>query len=257
MTQFSERQLRSRWQHLRGDPDVVLLDGFHAVKHAMRFDAQVLLTVAMDKRATLALASSLAGDIADTLAGTLVEIPRAVYQQVVSPQHPTGVAALARKPAADVVDAVLRVELRRSPAIVLDNPRNLGNLGAVIRLAAGLGASGVVTTGSTDPWHPHAVRGSAGLHFAVPVRRVGDEDFPSGPLLALDPDGVDIRSVGIPDDALLAFGSERHGISADLKRRAEALIAIPMRPKVSSYNLATSVAMALFHWLSRPDGPPP
>lgn len=52
----------------------------------------------------------------------------------------------------------------------------------------------------------------------------------------------------LPDDALLAFGSERHGLSAELRARADTLLALPMRPQVSSYNLATSVAMALFHW---------
>ncbi len=56
----------------------------------------------------------------------------------------------------------------------------------------------------------------------------------------------------MPDGALLAFGSERSGLSPALKERATGLVALPMREGVSSYNLATSVAMALFHWLSRP-----
>jgi tRNA G18 (ribose-2'-O)-methylase SpoU len=72
--------------------------------------------------------------------------------------------------------------------------------------------------------------------------------LPPGPLYVLDPEGQDIRSVAIPDDALMAFGSERHGISPELRSRATTLVALPMRPQVSSYNLATSVAMALFHW---------
>ena len=50
------------------------------------------------------------------------------------------------------------------------------------------------------------------------------------------------------DDAVLAFGSERHGLSAGVRARADLVVSLPMRPKVSSYNLTTSVAMGLYHW---------
>ncbi len=45
---------------------------------------------------------------------------------------------------------------------------------------------------------------------------------------------------------MLAFGTERHGISGELLERADARVAIPMREGVSSLNLATSVAVVLF-----------
>lgn len=132
--------------------------------------------------------------------------------------------------------------------VVLDQPRNLGNAGAVIRLAAGFGATGVVTTGTLDPWHPTVVRAGAGLHFATAVERLTVDELPAGPVFALDPEGDDIRALKLPDDALLAFGSERSGLSGELRARTDHLVSLPMRPQVSSYNLATSVAMTLFHW---------
>jgi TrmH family RNA methyltransferase len=98
----------------------------------------------------------------------------------------------------------------------------------------------VLTT--ADPWHPVAIRGAAGLQFALPVAQV--EDVPGGrPLIAIDPDGEERAA---PRDAILAFGSERHGLSEDLRRRAAASIRIPMRPGVSSLNLATAVAAVLY-----------
>ena len=47
---------------------------------------------------------------------------------------------------------------------------------------------------------------------------------------------------------MLAFGTERHGLTSELLARADARIAIPMEPGVSSLNLATSVAVTLFTW---------
>ena len=164
--------------------------------------------------------------------------------------HPTGVIALAERPSVEANREVLGRRPRRAPVVVLENPRNLGNVGAVIRLAAGFGATGVVTTGDLDPWHPTVLRGSAGLHFATAVERVALSELPAGPLYVLDPEGADIRDLPFPDDALLAFGTERHGVSAELRARADQLVAVPMQPGVSSFNLATSVAMGLFHWMS-------
>ncbi|MCQ4209230.1 TrmH family RNA methyltransferase [Streptomyces longispororuber] len=226
----------------------VLLDGFHALKHAVRFDADVPVALAADRAATLALADDLAPDVVPELAGLLVEVPGDVLRGLVPRLHPTGVAALAGRPARADHLAALGGTGRTTPVVVLDNPRNLGNAGAVIRLAAGYGATGVVTTGSLDPWHPTVVRGGAGLHFATAVERLAVDELPSGPLYALDPEGADIRGLRLPDDALLAFGSERSGLSPELRERADQLVSLPMRPQVSSYNLATSVGMTLFHW---------
>ncbi|MGW2489533.1 TrmH family RNA methyltransferase [Streptomyces sp. NPDC001606] len=243
-----------RWREHAGD--AVLLDGFHALKHALRFGAEVPVAVAIDRGAALALAAELAEDVRDTLDALLTEVSAQTYASLVPRPHPTGVAALAVRPSREAGLRTLARTPRTAPVVVLDNPRNLGNAGAVIRLAAGFGATGVVTTGTLDPWHPTVVRGGAGLHFATVVERLGVEELPAGPLFALDPEGRDIRGTALPDDAVLAFGSERSGLSAELRARADHLLRLPMRPQVSSYNLATSVAMTLYHW-SLTGGAPP
>ncbi|MER5525061.1 TrmH family RNA methyltransferase [Streptomyces sp. NPDC002677] len=234
------------WARLAGS--AVLLDGFHALKHALRFGAEVPVAVTTDRAAALALADELAPDVREALAALLTEVPSPTYASLVSRPHPTAVAALAVRPPREANLRELARVPRTAPVVVLDEPRNLGNAGAVIRLAAGFGATGVITTGTLDPWHPTVVRGGAGLHFATAVERLTVAELPSGPLYALDPEGEDIRAVRLPDDAILAFGSERTGLSGELRARADHLLRLPMRPQVSSYNLATSVAMTLFHW---------
>ncbi|MEU5685353.1 rRNA methyltransferase [Streptomyces venezuelae] len=234
----------------------VLLDGFHAIKHALRFGARVPVALTSDRSAVLALADELAPDVKDTLGELLTEVPDDRLRALVPRLHPTAVAALAVRPSRAANLEALRRTSRSAPVVVLDDPRNLGNAGAVIRLAAGFGATGVVTTGTLDPWHPTVVRGGAGLHFATAVERMDVTELPPGPVFALDAEGEDIRGLKLPDDAVLAFGSERSGLSAALRERADHLVSLPMRPQVSSYNLATSVGMALFHWSAgRPPGP--
>jgi TrmH family RNA methyltransferase len=116
----------------------------------------------------------------------------------------------------------------------------------------------VLSTGSHDPWHPDALRGAAGLHYALPVIRLSSPaalEGTSRPLLALDPDGEDLDPTALPPEAILAFGTERDGLSDELLRRADGRLRIPMRKGVSSLNLATSVAAVLFAW--RLAGPAP
>ncbi|MDT0379019.1 TrmH family RNA methyltransferase [Streptomyces sp. DSM 42041] len=236
-----------RWRALDAEPGTVLLDGLHALKHALRFGAEVPLAVAEDREAALALARDLAPDLVPALRGCLEPVTPDVLRALVPRPHPTGVAALAlRTRAASPAEA--------APAVVLDDPRHLGNVGAVVRLAAGCGASAVYTTGTVDPWHPTVVRAAAGLHFATRVEHRDAAQLPPGPLYALDPEGEDLRGLTLPDDALLAFGSERHGLSHALRAHADHLVALPMRPQVSSYNLATSVAMTLYHWMAQRPG---
>jgi RNA methyltransferase, TrmH family len=240
--------IEAEWSRLRTG-GAVLLEGFHAVKHALRFGASVPLIVTSGRAAVLALADALAPDLVPVLDAQLVEVDRATFERLSSPGagHHTGVIALARRAAWQL--GPLASAERTAPLVFLDDPRHLGNYGAVIRVAAGLGAAGVVSTGSVDPWHGVVVRGAAGLQFAVPVLRVPDIDVLDGPLVALDAGGRDARGFVVPANAILAFGSERRGLSPGVRRRAAVLLALPMRTGVASYNLASAVAMVLYQWL--------
>ncbi len=223
-----------------------MLEGFHALKHALRFGAEVEVAVGTDPEELEKLAGELAPDLAgrfgaivgtvdpDTLAGLVPQAPR------------TGVVAVARRKRADL-GAVLG-DRRRAPVVLLEQPRNMGNLGACVRVAAAADAAALLTIGENDPWHPDAVRGAAGLHYALPavaaLERAPRED--GRPLLALDPEGEEIEPAAIPARAVLAFGTERHGLSDELLATADGRIALPMREGVSSLNLATSVAAVLY-----------
>jgi TrmH family RNA methyltransferase len=209
----------------------VPLEGFHAVKHALRFAPDLVVEVRVRSlEAARVLADSLAPDVTAAL------LARAVVAQVA---HHTGVEASATRPDED--RSVLGA--RSAPLVVLDAPRSPGNAGAVIRVAAAAGASGVAVTGTLDLWHPSVLRGSAGLHYALPVLRVLPEQV-GGPVVVLDAGGD--TSAPLPRDAALVVGSERGGVSEAFRQRAAAVLALPMRSGVSSLNLATATAAALY-----------
>jgi RNA methyltransferase, TrmH family len=226
----------------RQDPHRVRLEGVHALKHAVRFGADVEVVVSPDPAALLALLRRLAPDVTLPVPVRAVE-PGTWGALTGGRELPSPAMAAARRPsvtAADVLAAPGRV-------VVLEDPRHLGNLGAVVRVAAAAGAGGVLVLGDADPWHATAVRGAAGLQFALLVARA--DALPAAvarPLVALTGDGEPLAPGALPADALLLVGTERDGLSAGLRARATQALAIPMRPGVASLNLATAVAVALY-----------
>ncbi len=237
-------ELVRRYRAARRDRSLAVLEGFHALKHALRFGAEVTEAVASDPEALEGLATDLAPDLAGSLRERLTPVDDDVIAQLV-PQAPrTGVVAIARRPQADL-GAVL-ADPRPAPLVLLEDPRTMGNMGACVRVAAAADAAGVLATGENDPWHPDALRGAAGLHYALPVVAIDRLPDSDRPLMALDPEGDDLRPGSVPARAILAFGTERHGLSEVFLERADARLRIPMREGVSSLNLATSVAAVLF-----------
>jgi TrmH family RNA methyltransferase len=223
-----------RFQEARRSPELAVLEGFHALKHALRFGAEILEVVAGDPDHLEQLASALAPDLQGRFEAiaTKEDLPT------------TEVLTVARRPRFDLGSALKRP----GPVVYLEAPRHLGNLGAAIRVAAAADAAAVLTSGHNDPWHPDAIRGAAGLHFALPVGHVSEPPPSDRPLVAIDPDGEERT---IPPHTILAFGSERHGLTPELLARADARVRIPMRRGVSSLNLATSVAATLYGLTAR------
>jgi TrmH family RNA methyltransferase len=239
-------ELQRRFRTARRDPELTVLEGFHALKHALRFGAEVDVAAGTDPGELETLAADLAPDLTGRFEGLVETVEPDVLAGLV-PQAPrTGVVAISRRRRADVGAAL--ADPREAPVVLLEQPRNMGNLGACVRVAAAADAAGLLTIGENDPWHPDAVRGAAGLHYALPVV-AAVEGAPRGegrPLLALDPDGAEIDPTAIPPRAVLAFGTERHGLSEELLAVADGRIALPMRDGVSSLNLATAVAAVLY-----------
>lgn len=246
---MQDGSLIPRFGRARRDPTLAVLEGLHPLKHALRFGADVLEVVTRDAGELARLSAELAPDVSARIGALAREIEPQVFDRLAPLAPSTGVIALAARPHVD--PGAMLADRRAAPVIVLEDPRDLGNLGACVRVAAAADAAGVLATGTHDPWHPDALRGAAGLHFAVPVASLAHVRQLRGtdrPLIAIDPDGEPLQPARLPARAVLAFGTERQGLSDELIAAADARLAIPMRAGVSSLNLATSVAAVLFAW---------
>jgi len=236
----SERTVVSRFAQAHRNVDEVVLEGIHAVKHALRFGAEVLHAVTPDRSALLGVANEVAPDISPALERLAEVVSPDCFLQLSRRPPGSPVLAIARAP---------REGARSVPpgtAVVLVEPRHSGNVGAVIRVAAAAGATSVLVTGPMDPWSSAVVRAAAGLHYALDVRSTHWPPELDRPLLAFDPDEGDPDFQATPSHAAFVFGGERDGLPDTVLASAHRTLRIPMRAGVSSLNLATSVAVALY-----------
>ncbi|MFW5833054.1 MAG: rRNA methyltransferase, partial [Pseudomonadota bacterium] len=137
--------LVARFRPARHDPSRVVLEGLHAVKHALRFGASIEIVVSPDPAAVLALAADLAPDVVAGLGACLEACPADVFAALAPVAPATGVIALAHRPAFDP-DALFAPSAR--PVVLLEQPRHLGNVGAAVRVAAAADAAGLVVLGA-------------------------------------------------------------------------------------------------------------
>ena len=243
---MTQKTIEQRFHMARNDHSLVVIEGFHPLKHAIRFGAELLEVVSPDLGDLAKLQAEYAPDITQAIQDMVTAVADDVFERLAPVNPPTGVMAIARRPSVNL--ASLLANPAPVPLVLLENPRNLFNIGAAVRAAAAAGAAGVLNTGNLDPWKPAALTTGVGLQYAVPVARTAGLPTCDRPLVAVDIGGDPLPDFRIPDRALLAFGTERQGLTRELLDAADHRVSIPMENGVSSLNLACSVAVVLYHW---------
>jgi len=225
----------------KGNEELVVVEGVHAFKHATRFGADFVDAVTDDKKFVLNLMQKIAtsSDV-ENVEKNVVEIDKKLFCEITTDSLRTHLTALAKKP-----DKKMESD---KMIVFLENPRAIDNVGAVMRVSAAYGVGTVCISGEVNPWHLHAVRAGAGLQFALCVKQVKDIDEISEKrkIYTLDAEGTSMKNVEIEKNAILVFGTERDGVSTELKEKSHKIVSIPMQKGVSSLNLATSVSAVLY-----------
>jgi 23S rRNA (guanosine2251-2'-O)-methyltransferase len=148
-------------------------------------------------------------------------------------------------------EAAFLGEKGRRLLFVLDGVQDPQNLGAVLRVAEGVGARVLVPERGSAPLSEAVARSSAGAVERVPVVRVGNlrrsidqlknEGFR---VVGLDASGGVLYGLDLTGDLALVVGSEGTGLRRLVREACDALASLPMAGKVASLNVATAAAAA-------------
>jgi len=145
--------------------------------------------------------------------------------------------------------------------VALDDIRDPGNLGTIIRLCDWFGVQQVICSKETvDVYNPKVIQATMGSITRVSINYVDLKQFISEsplPVYGTFMDGTNVYKETLPKDAILIMGNEANGISATIEYLVNNRIAIPRFPsavrsalsgdlqQTESLNVATATAIFL------------
>ena len=161
------------------------------------------------------------------------------------------VVALAERP--DQAASPFRAE--QSLVVIACDIQDPGNLGAIVRVAEGAGATGVIVAGqSADPFGWKALRGSMGSALRLPILRSADasdavrtsREHGVQVVASVPRDGTDLYEARLTGPVAVLIGGEGPGLPPDVIRQADGRVTIPMEAPVESLNAAVATAVLLY-----------
>ena len=139
--------------------------------------------------------------------------------------------------------------------VALDQVRDPGNLGTIIRTIDAVGARGVILIDHCcDPYSPESVQASMGSIFSVPVIAMTSAEFQHfartlwngdiiGTILQTDKNA---QEQDYKANSILLMGNEQAGISDLLRATCTTLVKLPMRGRADSLNLSIATGVMLY-----------
>lgn len=142
--------------------------------------------------------------------------------------------------------------------VALDDIRDPGNLGTIIRLCDWFGIEQMICSKETvDVFNPKVVQATMGSLARVNIQYIDIQEFifnSSLPIFGTFMDGNNIYSEDLANDGIIIFGNEANGISAEIEKLVTNRIAIPRfgkLQKTESLNVATATAIILSEFCRR------
>lgn len=237
----------------RSQTGLFLLEGPQAVTEALAFRPELIVDLfatptALERHPGIAAAAAAADLEVEFVSEHVLE----AMADTVTPQ---GVVAVCRQFPTSVKEI-----LGNEPKLIaiLEEVRDPGNAGTIIRAADAAGADAVIFTGrSVDLYNPKVVRATTGSLFHLPVaidnelESVIDRTKAVGlQVIAADIKGADLlaaRKAGaLASPTAWLFGNEARGLSDEHYALADWVITVPIYGHAESMNLATAASVCLY-----------
>ncbi|GAA1945941.1 TrmH family RNA methyltransferase [Agromyces allii] len=237
----------------RSESGLFLLEGPQAVSEALAFRPELVMELfatptALERHPEVAAAASEA-DL------DIEYVTEEVLDAMADTVTPQGFVAVCRQFPTAVKDV-----FAASPKLIaiLEEVRDPGNAGTIVRAADAAGADAVVFTGrAVDLYNPKVVRSSTGSIFHVPVAVGADL---ADVLVRARAAGLTVLAADVKGDDLLAartdgvlakptawlFGNEARGLLDEQLELADRVVTVPIYGHAESMNLATAASVCLY-----------
>ncbi len=237
------------------------IEGTRLVERALRAGAPLVAALVAEGfvRGGSERAGGLLADLRD--ACPVVVAPDALVAELTEGRDLGPVLALVRLPVQPALEEVIAAAAMTPPTLLVAlDIVDPGNVGALTRTAHASGAAALLTTGASDAFHPRATRISRGSVFKLPIIH-----YETAAALLDDLERHQVATVGMvaAGGTLLAaaefparplavlMGNEARGLPAEVQRRLDHTVTIPMPDGVDSYSVNAAAAIMSYELLRR------
>lgn len=232
----------------REEEKLFFFEGVHLLEEYLRF-GHTPHTVFVTE-ASLARYGDLFGKLPED---ALCLVPDHVFDKLSTEQAPQGILTVS--PYLSCIREVTEASQIPGRTLLLQSVRDNGNVGTVLRTAAALGWSVVLTSDCADVYASKTVRASMGALFSrntylckdplslvASLRRSGRRTYAA----ALGEKSCLLGQFALGEDDLFIIGNEGQGISPELISACDSAVLIPMTDGAESLN--ASIAAAVIMW---------
>ena len=183
--------------------------------------------------------------------GEVLEVTREILEKISRKDNPQMVVAVF----AQLTRALADIAPDSNDVwIALEQVRDPGNLGTIIRTADAAGIGGVILIGDcVDPFSVEAVRATMGSVFALPLVKCTREEFLAdrkrwtgsvvGTLLTA---AHNHRTAPYLRPTLILMGTEQSGLTPELAATCDTHVKIPMKGRADSLNLSVATGIMIY-----------
>ena len=146
----------------------------------------------------------------------------------------------------------------KAKLLVAEAPEKPGNIGAVLRTAAGAGIDAVfIANPKTDLYNPQSIRNSLGGIFSLPIIMDSSENIIAYlkehsffiAAAALSEKSIPHTECTYPPPMAIAVGTEADGLQAEWLKAADVCVQIPMQSPIDSLNVSVAAGILIYQAL--------
>ena len=186
-------------------------------------------------------------DSMQDMSSEIYQLPAHLFQKVADTETSQGIVA--------VFETLSHFPASPNFILVIDQVRDPGNAGTLLRTALAMGVDAIIITpGTVDLYSPKVVRAGMGVHFSLPMVEMDwnminlavKKDRSVSIVCTVVDGGTAIWELRPVFPLALVVGSEAHGVSDEGLSLADHLATIPMPGGAESLNAAIAGSIAMY-----------
>lgn len=181
----------------------------------------------------------------------------AIINKIATTKNPQNILGIVKMLDHNITNLLPIIKGNKTKLIMLDDVNDPGNLGTIIRTAAGLGYDGIIMSPNTvDLYNEKVIRSTQGVMFKIPIIKANLQEvikmlkkekvFCIGTALT---NAKDVKHITKKDKFAICLGNEAKGISKEVLDNMDENVKIAMNNDVESLNVSIAAGIIMYEMM--------